>query len=153
MKVLPLLFAFLLPLLSFNQKHTPLPHGMVYGTKPNTAAMLNAKALEVFMGKKTRINTTITGKVIKVIKQKGGWFNIDAGNGKTISAHFRDFNITLPTDLKGRYVIAEGVAENQIIADDLQHLSGDSITGKKQHFVKKNPKQVTFEVIGLMVDK
>ena len=106
------------------------------------------------MGKKTRINTAIEGKISKVTKEKGGWFEIEAGGGKMIAAHFRDFNITLPKAIAGRTVIIDGVAEKLFIADDLQHLAGDTVLGKKQHKVKTDPKnKLTFEVKGLLVDK
>lgn len=127
---------------------------MVYGTKPNLTNMMNAEKVEAFMGTRTRISATIRGKVVNVTKQKGGWFTIDAGNGKSIAAHFKNYNVTIPMNLKGRYVIAEGVAAKQFIADDMQHMAGDTVSGKKQHNTKTNPKQgITFEVTGLMVDK
>jgi len=153
MKAITLLLTCFLGMVYPAQKHTPLPHGMVYGTKPNVMAMLKANAVEAYMDKKTRINTTITGLVTKVTKTKGGWFEMDAGDGKIIEAHFQNYNIDLPTDLKGKYIIAEGVVQKQFIADDLQHLAGDTVIGKKQHTVKTNSKQrLTFEVKGLMVD-
>lgn len=107
------------------------------------------------MGKRTRTNAVITGKVIKVTKPKGGWFIIDAGQGKTIEAHFKNYNITLPIDLKGREVIVDGIAEKIFVADDMQHLAGESSSQmKSQHSAKPNPKQkITFEVKGLMVNK
>lgn len=136
------------------QKEAPLPHAMVYGQKPDTTAMMSAAKVEAFMGKKTRISTTIEGRVIRVIREKGGWFELDAGAGKIIAAHFKNYNINIPSDLAGRTVIMEGVAAKQFIADDLQHLAGDTVSGKKQHKVKTDPKRkVTFEVKGLMVDK
>jgi len=139
---------------TFARQHTPIPHGMVYGEKPNATAMMNASKVEAFMGKKTRISTTITGKVLKVIHEKGGWFELDAGDGKIIAAHFRDYNINIPTAMAGHTVIIEGVAEKQFIADDLQHMAGDTVIGKKQHKVKTDAKRkVTFEVKGLFVDK
>jgi Domain of unknown function (DUF4920) len=135
-------------------QHTPLPHGMVFGTKPDITQMMAAPKLEAFMGNKTRISTTIEGKVLQVTKTKGGWFTIDAGNGTIIAAHFKNYIITIPTDLKGRTVIIEGVAAKQFIADDLQHIAGDTVAGKKQHTVNANPKsRISFEVSGLMVDK
>ena len=135
------------------QRHTPLPHGMVFGIKPANVAPVPASKIEEFMGKKTRVTTAITGKIIRVTKEKGGWFDIDAAGGKIIAAHFKNYNITLPKAIEGRTVIAEGVAEKLFIADDLQHFAGDTVTGKKQHAVKSNPKQrLTFEVRGLMVD-
>ena len=153
MKVITLLFVSFLWMAHPTQKHTPLPHGMVFGIKPNTVAMLKASNVEAYMDKKTRISTTISGLVTKVTKTKGGWFDIDAGNGKVIAAHFVDMNINIPEDLKGKYIIAEGVAQKQFIADDMQHLAGDTVKGKKQHLVKTNPDQkLTFEAKGLMVD-
>lgn len=134
-------------------QHTPLPHGMVFGIKPSATEVIQANRLEGYMDKKTRISTTIRGKVLKVTKTKGGWFNIDAGNGKIIAAHFKNYQIDIPTALKGKNIIAEGVAAKQFLADDLQHFAGDTVAGKKQHQVKTNPKRrLSFEVTGLMVD-
>jgi len=154
MKVFMLLIGLLMPAAVFAQKHMQLPHGMVYGQKPDTIAMMTANKVEAFMGKKTRISTTIEGRIIKVTKEKGGWFDMDAGGGKVIAAHFKNYNIILPAQLAGRTVIIEGVAEKVFIADDLQHLAGDTVAGKKQHKIKTDPKRkVTFEIKGLMVDK
>lgn len=134
-------------------QHVALPHGTVFGSKPSTAQVIQATQLEAYMNKKTRINTTIRGKVLEVIKTKGGWFNIDGGNGKIIAAHFKTYGITIPTDLKGKTIIAEGVAAKQFLADDMQHFAGDTVAGKKQHLVKTNPKRrLNFEVKGLMVE-
>jgi hypothetical protein len=136
------------------QKPTPLPHGMVFGAAPSTVSLRKANELESFMGKRTRTTVSIIGKVIKVTKSKGGWFLMDAGDGKIISAHFKNYNINLPAALKGRQVIIEGVASKQFIADDLQHFAGDTVKGKKQHEVKTDPKRrLLFEVKGLMVNK
>jgi hypothetical protein len=154
MKATFLLFTLLFSFALFAQKQTSLPHGTVYGVKPDTIAMMSATKVEAFMDKKTRISTTIRGKVIEVTKQMGGWFDLDAGNGKVIAAHFKNYNINIPSGLKGKTIIAEGVAQKQFIADDLQHYAGDTVKGKRLHSVKTNPKRkLTFEVKGLMVDK
>ena len=154
MKVLPCLFIICFSFNSFAQKHTPLPHGSVYGVKPGTISLMDASKIEAFMGKRTRTSAIIRGKVLKVTQPKGGWFTLDAGNGKTIAAHFKNYDITIPTDLQGRIVIVEGVAEKQFIANDLQHMAGDTAAGKKQHKVNVDPKKrLTFEVTGLFVDK
>jgi hypothetical protein len=137
----------------YGQQTGGVSHGKVFGSKPDTTGMINASQVEAFMDKKTRISITIKGKVLKVGQPKGGWFDIDAGNSRIIHAHFKDFNVTIPTDLNGKNVIADGVAQKQFIADDQQHLAGDTVVGKKQHSVKTNPKEkVTFEVKGLKVD-
>ena len=153
MKAISLFFALLLCVFSFSWLPVQLPHGKVFGAKPDTTELISAAQIEIFMANKTRISATIRGKVIKVTKPKGGWFDIDAGKGKVIGAHFRDYNVTIPGDLKGRYVIAEGIAAKQFIADDLQHFAGDTARGKKQHNINANPKRkLTFEVKGLMVE-
>jgi hypothetical protein len=153
MKIASFLAIILLTINVFAQKHTPLPHGMVYGVKPNTIAMLAASRIEATMGKRARISATIRGLVLKVTKPKGGWFDIDAGKGKIIKAHFKNYAVTLPYNLKGRVVILEGIAQKQFIADDMQHFAGDTVFGKKQHYINANIKQrLTFEVKGLMVD-
>jgi hypothetical protein len=153
MKSALLLFTFFITAVSFAQKHTALPHGMVFGIKPNTTGMMPASKIEAYMGKQIRTSTTIRGKIIKVTQPKGGWFEVDAGKGKVITAHFKNYGINIPADLKGKIVIMEGVAQKQFIADDLQHFAGDTVTGKKQHYTNADPKRrLTFEVKGLIVD-
>lgn len=153
MKTLAAITAVLLSANVFAQ-HTPLPHGMIYGVKPDTTAMLPADKMESFMGKRTRTNATIKGKVLKVTQSKGGWFTIDAGNDKVIRANFKNYKINLPTDIQGRMVIIEGVAKKQFVANDRQHYAGDTAIKKKEQRVKANPKQpLAFEVEGLMVYK
>ncbi|MDB5025220.1 MAG: hypothetical protein JWP78_2975 [Mucilaginibacter sp.] len=154
MKISFTLVAVLFSFSAFAQKNMVLPHGAIFGIKPDTTAMVSAARLEAFMDQKTRISTTIRGRVIKVTQQKGGWFDLDAGNGKVIAAHFKNYDINLPAGLKGRTVIVAGAAQKQFIADDQQHFAGDTVTGKKQHSVKANPKRrLSFEATGLMVDK
>jgi len=153
MKNIILLLAVLFSFSLFAQQRPSTVHGTVYGAKPDTTGMIKASQVEGFMDKKTRISITVRGKVLRVTKQKGGWFEIDAGNGKVIAAHFKNYNVNIPTELKGRTIIADGVAQKQFIADDQQHFAGDTVAGKKQHSVKTNPKKrLTFEVKGLMVD-
>ena len=154
MKKLVLLMLILCSARVFAQKHTPLPHGMVFGKKPNSVAPVAANQLERLMGGKIRQTTAIVGKVTQVTKEKGGWFNMDAGSGRVIEAHFANYDVKLPEAIKGRTVIIEGVAQRQLIADDAQHFAGDTAQAKKQHQVKVNPKaRLIFEVQGLMVDK
>ncbi len=150
MKYLFLLFATL-TIRSFAQ-HTPLPHGMLYGQKVDTLQMMPAAKLESFMGTKVRISTTIKGKVIRVTQTKGGWFDMDAGNGHIINVHFKNYGINLPADLRGRTVMIQGVAQKQLVADDMQHYAGDT-TPHQKHDGRKQPARqpLMFEATGLVV--
>ena len=98
------------------------------------------------MDSKPRISTTIKGKVLKVVKQKGGWFNVDAGKGKVIAAHFKDYDVNIPADLKGKIVIVEGVAQKQSALDNQQHLAGNKEPGDK------TTNQLSFEATGLIIE-
>ncbi len=152
MKCTLAVIALLFALTGFAQKPVPLPHGTIFGDKPDTTVILPINKVESLMGKRTRLITTVKARVLKVTKPKGGWFTVDAGNRKVIQAHFKEIGITLPTNLRGRIIIMQGVAAKQFIADDKQHFAGDTVKVKQQptrnHKVK--PKLV-FEVKGLMV--
>jgi hypothetical protein len=58
-----------------------IPHGTTYGKKVSTVGMMKASQLENYMNTRTRVSTTIEGTVLRVTKTKGGWFELDAGNG------------------------------------------------------------------------
>jgi hypothetical protein len=147
MKTTLLLQALLFSFAAFAQTGKQLPHGTYFGKKPDETAMVNADKLQAFMAQKPRISTTVKGKIVKVTKEKGGWFNLDAGGGKVIAAHFKDYNINIPAALKGRTVIVEGVAQKQIVSDDQQHFAGN-----KQSGTKDKPNQLTFEATGMIVE-
>jgi hypothetical protein len=127
--------------------------GTVYGSKPDQTGVIAASKVENSMDKKTRMNMAIRGRILKVTKPNGGWFDIDAGNGRIISAHFKKAGINIPSSLAGKTVVVDGVVQKQFIADDKQHFAGDTVVGKKQSQVKTNPKQkLIFEVTGMMVE-
>ncbi|RYY33659.1 MAG: DUF4920 domain-containing protein [Sphingobacteriaceae bacterium] len=127
----------------------PLPHGMVFGTKPDTAGAMDAVRLREYMGTKKRISTVIKGKVVKVITEKGGWFEIEAGK-RTLMAHFKDYGVILPKEIAGRIVIIDAVAFRRFTADDSQHFAGDTITYRTDEKLKR---RISLEVKGLMVYK
>jgi hypothetical protein len=145
MKTISLLLALLFSYSVFAQDKN-LVHGEVFGKTPDKTAMVSADKLDAYMDHKPRISTTVKGTVINVIKEKGGWFTVDAGNGKVIAAHFKDYDISIPAGLKGKTVIIEGVAQKQSALDDQQHLAGKKFAGDK------TTNKLSFEVSGLMVE-
>ena len=146
MKTLFLLLALLFSYSVFAQEKK-LPHNEVFGKKLDKTAMVDADKLEAYMAQKPRISTTIKGKVINVVKEKGGWFTIDAGNNKVIAVHFKDYGINIPSELKDRIVMVQGVAQKQSAMDSQQHLSGQKQPGDK------TTNKLSFEATGLMVVK
>ena len=148
MKAIFLLQVLLFSCAAFAQTNVRLAPGTIYGKKPDQTAMVSAEKLETFMEQKPRISITVKGKVVNVVKEKGGWFTLYAGSGKVIAAHFhfKDYDINIPADLKGRTVIVEGVAQKLAVSDDQQHFAG-----QKQATVRPNG-QLSFEAAGLMVE-
>lgn len=143
MKALTLLFALLFSVAAGAQQ---MSHGTIYGTKPNSAGAMDASKVKAFMGNKVRITATITGKVAKVTKTKGGWFELQGADGKVIDAHFKTAGINIPGSLSGHTVIAEGTVSKQFDASDRQPMSGQT--------QKETPNGgLSFEVTGLEVEK
>lgn len=134
------LFSFTL----FAQDKKPL-HGKVYGNKPG-AVIVNADKLESYIAARSRMQTTIRGKVLNVVKEKGGWFTIDAGNGKTIAAHFAKYDVEIPAGLKDCTVVVEGIAQRQSALTSQQKLAGEKQASDK------TTNQLSMEVTGLMVE-
>ena len=152
MKTTTILTAFL-SFVIFNQHQQGVSKGEIIGIKPDTTSIIQASKVQASMDEKVRITTSLRGKVTKVIRSQGGWFDIDAGNGKIIAAHFKNYNINVPKALAGHDILANGIIAKQFVADDLQHYAGDTVTGKKAHKVKANPnRSLTFEVTGLKVE-
>lgn len=128
-----------------------LPHGMVYGARPNTTQVIAADNLEDWMAKRPRVSTTIKGRIVKVTDVRGGWFEMDGGKGRLIETHFSRAGINLPENLTGKTVVVEGIAQRQMVAADKQHFAGDRSNGHQPE-VNTNPKKhITFEAKGLMV--
>ena len=147
MKTIFLLQALLFSCAVFAQTDKHSVHGVVFGKKPDQTAVVSAEKLDGFMAQKPRITITLKGTVVNVVKEKGGWFTLNAGKGKVITAHFKDYNVNIPSDLKGKMVITEGVAQRQLVAADQQHYAG-----KKEPDAKADPKQISFEAIGLIIE-
>jgi hypothetical protein len=126
--------------------------GKIYGSRPDTTGVMAASKVELFMDKKPRVSVAIKGKVLKVSKSQGGWFDIDGGGGTVIHAHFTTYKVSVPTTLKGKMIIADGVAEKPMMADAGQHFAGDTADGKQRNNTKDRLKKtITFEVKGLLV--
>ncbi|MGZ3767438.1 MAG: DUF4920 domain-containing protein [Mucilaginibacter sp.] len=154
MKVAYLLLFLLFSFSVLAQKRTGLVHGKIFGSKPDTTGVMAASKVEDFMDKKVRISVAVRGKILNVTKEKGGWFTLDAGNGRTIAAHFKNYAVSIPTALAGWTVVLDGIAQKQFLADDQQHYAGDTVKGKKQsHIIANAKRRLTFEVSGMMVDK
>jgi len=122
-----------------------LLHGKIFGNKPG-AVIVTADRLESYLGERVRKETTIKGKVLNVVKEKGGWFTIDAGNGKIIAAHFAKYDVTIPAGLKGCTVVVEGIVQKQSALTDQQKLAG------QKQASDKTTSQLSIEVTGLMVE-
>jgi len=144
MKTIYLLLVLSLFSFSLFAQDKPL-HGKVYGNKPG-AVIVMADKLESYLGERSRKETTIKGKVLNVVKEKGGWFTIDAGKGKIIAAHFAKYDVEISADLKGKTVVVEGIVQRQSALTGQQKLAGEKQASDK------TTNQLSIEVTGIMVE-
>jgi hypothetical protein len=145
-----LIYLLFIPLFLTAQKRVPLPHGMVFGEKPEVVNLQQATNIQPYLGNRSRISAVIIGRVVKVTKPQGGWFDMDAGQGKVIAVHFKNYGINLPVELKGKEVIIAGTLTRQFEADDKQKYAGDN---PATHRTLVNPKELLFEATGLYVNR
>lgn len=151
MKAFSVIIVFLIA--AFSISYSQAQYHKIYGSRPDTTGVMDASKVQSFMDNKPRVMVAIKGKILKVTKSQGGWFDIDGGNGDVIHAHFTTYNVFIPAGLKGKTVIADGVAEKPFIADAGQHFAGDTVSGKQANRTKTKPKKrITFEVKGLLVE-
>jgi hypothetical protein len=57
------------------QQATPLPHGMIFGDKPDTANAIEVTKLKKLMSGKTRIYTVVKAKYYVLHKRKAAGLN------------------------------------------------------------------------------
>lgn len=74
-------------------------------------------------------HVTVKGVVTDVCEKRGCWVTIQTENGSPFFVKMKDYAFFVPTSLKGKNVVLEGVAEKKITSvEELKHYAKD---GKK----------------------
>jgi hypothetical protein len=113
------------------------PHGKVYGEKVDVKTAHPIGDMEAYLGRRTSITTTISGKVVDV-DRNGDSFTIRDSKGRPVTVIFNKAGYKFPMNLRGKNVLIDGVISKQFIANNRQHYAGSNAGMEKTHQKNNN---------------
>ncbi|MVN21230.1 DUF4920 domain-containing protein [Mucilaginibacter arboris] len=119
------------------------PHGKVYGEKVDVKTAHPIGDLESYLGRRTSVTTTISGKVADV-DRNGDFFTIRDNKGRPVTVHFKNAGYKLPQNIRGKMVLIDGVISKQFVANNHQHYAGSNSGMEKTH--QQNNNSGTYQI-------
>lgn len=113
------------------------PKGKIYGDKVDVKAAHPIGDMDAYMGRRTSITTTISGKVIDV-DRSGDFLTLRDNKGRPVTVSFMNAGHKLPPNLRGRMVLVDEVISKQFIANNHQHYAGSNAGMEKTHQKNNN---------------
>ncbi|MGZ5244320.1 MAG: DUF4920 domain-containing protein [Bacteroidia bacterium] len=92
-----------------------------YGKKIDEAGAINGKEMKDKLGSNTSMKVKVKGEVVEVCKEKGCWLHMDMEDGTTLQIDMNKGNFTVPKDITGRIVIAEGTVKREV--EEIENLA------------------------------
>ena len=90
----------------------------------------------------------VRGTIEEVCQMKGCWVTLENDRGVNVRVTFKDYGFFVPKDISGREVIIEGIANQEILDEDVaRHYAEDG--GKDYAESMRN--SVTFVAHGVLV--
>ena len=118
--------------------------GDFYGEKPSAAALsnpLDVDDLSKKMKSSDTLNVAIQGKVLEVCEKKGCWITLKGDDGEEIMVKMKDYGFFVPTALKGKKVVLDGVASMKSVSvAEQKHYAEDAKKNKAEIDAIKEPK-------------
>ncbi|MBP4136528.1 DUF4920 domain-containing protein [Flavobacterium geliluteum] len=98
-------------------------------------------------------NVVVKGLVTDVCPKKGCWLTIKTEDGSPFFVKMKDYAFFVPTALKGKHVVLEGVAEKKITSvKELKHYAKDAKKTKAEIDAITAPKEeISFLADGIKV--
>ena len=105
--------------------------GDYYGADVSKTSEVKAISVEALEGKlkqdKKVENVIVKGEVTDVCSKKGCWVTLKTDDGSSFFVKMKDYGFFVPTALKGKNVVLEGVAEKEITSvEELKHYAKDA---------------------------
>lgn len=105
--------------------------GDYYGadvSKTSEAKAISVGALEGKLKQDKKVeNVIVKGEVTDVCPKKGCWVTLKTDGGSSFFVKMKDYGFFVPTALKGKNVVLEGVAEKEITSvEELKHYAKDA---------------------------
>lgn len=131
----------------------PASKGKTFGQAFSPGSLVAAQDLPRLLGKKDSLSLQVSGKVRDVCQVKGCWMDIALADNTVMKVRFKDYAFFMPKDLKGKTVILQGIARQEIVSvADQRHYAKDA--GKSQEVIQAitKPKQsFTYTASGVLV--
>ncbi len=162
MKGFNILLVLLMVVLSCKGQDAPndiksTPNGYTpFGDNINTLNVnSNTTMLEKYVALKVSdtLETKFTAQVKEVCKVKGCWMKLELSNNEEVMVRFKDYGFFMPSDLKGKDVIVNGLAfVEEMSVDDQKHYAKDGGASDKELKKISQPKKTFgFEANGVLI--
>lgn len=92
-----------------------------YGEKIDEEGAITGKEMKDKLGSSTSMKVKVKGEVVEVCKEKGCWLHMDMEDGTTLQIDMDKGNFTVPKDITGRLVIAEGTVKREV--EEIENLA------------------------------
>lgn len=127
--------------------------GAYYGRKITPEGALTTAQFAAKMNKMDTLQTKVTGTVVDVCPKKGCWWTVELPDKTTMFVKSKDYDLFVPTALKGKTVVLEGVAFNSIMpVSEAKHYEEDANKPKDAvNAIVKPQKKIRFQPSGVLV--
>lgn len=131
--------------------------GDYYGadiSKTSEDNAISVEKLENKLKKEDKLeNTIVKGEVTDVCEKRGCWVTIKTESGSSFFVKMKDYAFFVPTALKGKNVVLEGIAEKEITSvEELKHYAKDAKKPKAEIDAITTPKEeIRFVANGIKV--
>jgi hypothetical protein len=125
----------------------------VFGQAFSQQKTVATRNLPRVLGSQDSAAVQVQGQVQEVCQVKGCWMDVRLADNTVMKVRFKDYAFFVPKDLKGKTVVLNGQAYNQLLSvAEQRHYAQDA--GKPAAVVQaiKAPKQsITYTASGVMV--
>ncbi|QOG02566.1 DUF4920 domain-containing protein [Flavobacterium sp. MDT1-60] len=131
--------------------------GDYYGvdiSEVSEGSAISVEKLENILQKEKKVErVAVKGEVTDVCEKRGCWLTVKTKDGASFFVKMKDYAFFVPTALKGKNVVLEGVAEKKITSvAELKHYAKDAKKSQSEIDAIKGPKEeIRFLADGIKV--
>jgi hypothetical protein len=131
----------------------PQPESRVFGQAFSPRKAIPARDLPRVLGKQDSLAVPVIGQVQEVCQAKGCWMDVRLLDNTVMKVRFKDYGFFVPKNLKGKTVVLNGLAYNQIISvADQKHYAKDAGKSAAEIRAIKAPRNsITYTASGVIV--
>ena len=132
----------------------PANPGSVYGAGTTAAGAIAASELPLLLKSDTAtMPVKVKAQVLAVCPKKGCWMRLQVNDSTTAFVKMKNYGFFVPTDIKGKTVVLEGLAYNHVTSvAELRHYAEDAKKPQAEVDAITQPKrEIRFTANGILV--